>query len=240
MRNRGWQGDEHPQGQTRASGRAWPNAEDYGRDHERAFGRGGRGREAGDTYRSGWNQDPRDQGRNRGGSFGGSRPGGQDDAYSGTYQGFRDERDEGRFGERGARGGYYGTAGQDWRDAEPGRFGPQDRPSASGWPEDDNRALSERHGYGPAQGRHHHEHNFRLWRDRQTQQFDEDFAAFSAEKQKQFDTEFDEWRKNRAQKGGTAAGTGGVQATGQGTGSQDAGDMASDAARNREGGTKKP
>ncbi|MEI2808508.1 MAG: hypothetical protein V9G18_21965 [Albidovulum sp.] len=253
MRNRGWQGEERSGSQARTSGRAWSDAGDFARED--------RGREDDDFHRSGWNQDMRDPGRARGGAqtyAGGSRHGGQtgDDAYSGAYPGFRDESAERRFGERGPggnRAGQYGTgqygagqygagqygAGHDWREADPSRPGSQGYRSGSGWVEDDNRALAERHGDRPEPGRHRHEQNFRVWRDRQTQQFDDDFAAFSDEKQKQFDTEFDEWRKNRAQKGGAATGMVGGHTTGQTTG-QAAGDAASEAARNREGGAKKP
>ena len=55
------------------------------------------------------------------------------------------------------------------------------------------------------------DHHYHSWRDRQLQAYDEDFKAFNEERQKKFDTEFDEWRQKRTS-GSGQGGSGGSSA----------------------------
>lgn len=50
-------------------------------------------------------------------------------------------------------------------------------------------------------GGQHTDPHYRHWRDRMMKGHDDEFAAFNEERQKKFDTEFDEWRSNRASAG---------------------------------------
>ena len=99
---------------------------------------------------------------------------------------------------RGYRGGQQGTgrqSGQYLYEQDPQRdYGQQGFGQAAGQ-------------QGRGMGQDHHYHS---WRDRQLQTYDDDFKAFNEERQKKFDTEFDEWRKKRT----TGQGTGGAGSTG--------------------------
>ena len=70
------------------------------------------------------------------------------------------------------------------------------------------------YGFGQAAGQQGRgmgqDHHYSSWRDRQLQTYDDDFKAFNEERQKKFDTEFDEWRKKRTTGQGGGAGSTGM------------------------------
>lgn len=202
FREGSWQG--------RSSGR-----DDYDRPFDRPFGRadesrGSRGRWAEDDY-----------GMSRG-SQGGRQAygrGTEDRDISRSGRDFDEDRDERIYG-RGYSGQQRMGAAQD-----PSRrygneyFGDDGRQGAS-FPDQSDFRQGTSGALGRGMGRDHHYHN---WRDRQLQSYDDDFKAFNEEGQKKFDTEFEEWRKNRTS-GSTGQG-GNTSASGSGrtgeTGSRD-------------------
>jgi len=177
-----------------AGGSSWDRGSSGGisdRDRERSYGRIGRGgsdymnQDRGQQGRSSWD---RDQNRNQDRAYGPSRGGGywsesgNRDRSSSSNQGFGGFRDESDF-----RGQHRRDHPQSWGEANRG--------------ENESLGYSEYSGtlggfgnqtFGSSQDDH-----YRSWRDRQMSQLDKDYGDYCREREQQFHSDFDSWRRKR-------------------------------------------
>jgi hypothetical protein len=202
---------------SRSSGGGWSSSSDrdFGggmssRDREGGYGR--MGRESQDRS-----------------SFGGMAQGGRS---SGRF-GREDERDFGpsRGGEwrsmsnqdRPQMGGYGGQgASQSVRDrgrsGHPQSWGEANRGQSGSWNRDRDQD-EESFGYGSAMGGtlggfgnqtfgSSQDDHYRSWRDRQMSELDHDYDDYCREREQQFHSDFDSWRRNRSSRSPSAAASG--------------------------------
>ncbi|HEX6409980.1 MAG TPA: hypothetical protein VFZ88_05245 [Sphingomicrobium sp.] len=206
-RSRGWSGgsswdpnrDHGRSGMSRSSGGGWSSSSDrdFGaRDREGGHGRTGSDMEARSSF-GGMAQGGRSSGsfgreHERGSSRGGDWRLNQPDR-SGGYGGHGASRSD-REWERGGHA-------QSWGEANRGQSG--------GWNRDRERDRDqESFGYGSAMsgtmggfgnqtfGSSQDDH-YRSWRDRQMSELDRDYDDYCREREQQFHSDFDSWRRNR-------------------------------------------
>ena len=150
-----------------------------------------------------------------------------DDVYRGRPGGWRGDADEWAGGDENRRGrplpGYgasnRGSQSDDGQSRGPQEHG-QDGMQRGSWDWNDRDSQGQGEPYGqygqyggsgqdrdPGENRGwldgEHGRSYKNWRQRQNQQFDDEFRQLNEERQKRFDTEFDEWRKNRNQQTNT-------------------------------------
>jgi len=139
----------------------------------------------GQQGRSSWD---RDQNRNQNRGYGPSRGGGywsesgNRDRSSSSNQGFGGFRDESDF-----RGQHRRDHPQSWGEANRG--------------ENESLGYSEHSGtlggFGNQTSGSSQDDHYRSWRDRQMSQLDEDYGDYCREREQQFHSDFDSWRRNR-------------------------------------------
>ena len=177
------------------------------RDRERSYGRIGRG---GSNYRN--------EGR---GEFGGMAQGGQF-GHPGSGRDRERERGFGQSRGGGSRSqspdrGRFGSSSRDFggfRDESDFRSHRRDHPQSWG---EANRGETESLGYGEFRGTlggfgnqtfgSSQDDHYRSWRDRQMSQLDNDYSDYCREREQQFHSDFDSWRRNRRRESPTATST---------------------------------
>ena len=162
---------------------------DYGRDYERGYGRPERGFSGG----SSWDRD-RERGYGRFGR-GGSDPMREDrSSFGGMAQG-----GYGRSSADRDRPGMARSGAQDRR--EPVRGRPQSWSEANRGESEGGLGYSEfggtLGGFGNQRFGSSQDDHYRSWRDRQMQELDRDYDDYCREREQQFHSEFDSWRRNR-------------------------------------------
>ena len=137
-------------------------------------------------YDEGW--DRNDYDRDREGSWRGQRDWGDRDRgfmFRDRDQAGERARERFRHDDRQWRGSHR----DDWsnRDRGSGSAGLQQRSGENDW---------ER---SPRNFRSHQDDHYRSWRDQQMQALDRDYADYCREREQQFHSDFDSWRRNRGQ-----------------------------------------
>lgn len=194
-----YEDDDH-RGSSYRGDRAGPSGRAYAED-DRYIRRGASGS-------SRWSEEDEDYGSGRGEGSDYGRTYGSRRQSGGMYD---DQRSRG-YGEAGG-GMYSGQSGygdrQGYRYAQ-GGYGDYQSGYGQGGQGQPGRRMS--------QDQHYHN-----WRERQMQAHDEDFKAFNDERQKKFDSEFEDWRKNRKSgsgvHGSSGSGMGGSSGSGESSGS---------------------
>lgn len=201
---RSWFGDDDDRQPRDAYDRGYSRPKEPSWNRDRDFSRGGvpRGGSSWDRERE------RDFGRESRSSFGGMAQGGMSQSgYGRSSGGFGRERD--RFGPPSRGSSRSGEYGSDFRS----QSGRNDR---SSW--DRDRDLGDsRLGYGDFRGTlggfgnqtfgSSQDDHYRSWRDIQLQQLDQDYDDYCREREQQFHSDFDSWRRNRPNTGQGASTT---------------------------------
>ena len=226
-RSRGWSGssswdrnrDQGRSGMSRSSGGGWSSSSDRdygggmsGRDREGGYGRMGRAMEDRSSF-GGMAQGGRSSGSfGREHERGPSRGGGDwrstnqpDRSMSGGYGGHGASRSD-----REWEGGGHP---QSWGEANRGQSGgrsDQYRSQSGGWNRDRDRDRDQESvGYGSSMGGtlggfgnqtfgSSQDDHYRSWRDRQMSELDRDYDDYCREREQQFHSDFDSWRRNRS------------------------------------------
>jgi hypothetical protein len=178
-RDRSWRDEDRERG-WRGSGGEGSHRERGWRDDERDFGDRNRNFMFGDRDRGGERGGDRDQDRGLVGRMGDeARSWFRDDdrQYRGTHQG---DRGSGSYGREHGFGGFQGDFSRSgWNQGGFGGRGDWDR--------------------SPRNFSSHQDDHYRSWRDRQMAALDRDYADYCREREQQFHSDFDSWRRNRQQ-----------------------------------------
>lgn len=113
-------------------------------------------------------------------------------------------RDENR-----SSSGFPGAEGPFLPGEEQGRYRDQGRKHGSGsFQSDFSRSARDQDGLGggdwersPRNFRSHQDDHYLSWRDQQIRALDEDYADYCREREEQFHSDFDKWRRSRQQSG---------------------------------------
>ena len=106
---------------------------------------------------------------------------------------------------------YRGSHQDDWRDQDRGSSGYGREHGYGGFQGDFSRSGRQQGGFGgrgdwersPRNFSGHQDDHYRSWRDRQMEALDRDYADYCREREQQFHSDFDSWRRNRQQQGGS-------------------------------------
>jgi hypothetical protein len=203
----------------RSYGRIGRGGSDYMSQDRTGFGgrgQGGMGRSGGG---SGWEgQRERGFGPSRGGGYWSSPDRGdhghmggfeQSQSISSQRHGSGREHGFGGFRDESDFRGEHRSHPQSWGQANRGQSNwNRDRGQNEGSDRDRSRSQSDTHlGYGDFSGTlggfgnqtfgSSQDDHYRSWRDRQMNQLDQDYSDYCSERQQQFHSDFDSWRRNR-------------------------------------------
>ena len=199
-RSRGWSGgsswdrsrDQERSGSSRGSGGGWSSSS--GRDREGGYGRMGRDMEDRSSFGG------MAQGGRSSGSFGREHERGS--SRGGDWRSNQSDRSGGHGASRSDREWRPSGHAQSWGEANRGQSGSWDRgrdrdrdQESFGYSSSMGGTLGgfDNQTFGSSQDDH-----YRSWRDRQMSELDRDYDDYCREREQQFHSDFDSWRRSRS------------------------------------------
>ena len=190
---------------SRSSGGGWSSSSNH--DREGGYGRMGRDMEDRSSFGG------MAQGGRPGGSFGRENERGFGPSRGGGDWRSMSSQDRSRMGGQSGQGA--SRSDREWgRSGHAQSWGEANRGQSGSWNRDNDRDHNrdrdqESFGYGSAMGGtmggfgnqtfgSSQDDHYRSWRDRQMSELDRDYDDYCRERQQQFHSEFDSWRRNRS------------------------------------------